>query len=136
MAVSEPVVEAAGGAMLRAGADGPELLVVHRPAYDDWSIPKGELEAGESHEAAAVREVLEETGWEGRLGDPLPDVRYRDRKGRPTRVRYWKMTPVRFAGFTPNGEIDEIRWCSFPQAATLLTHDADRRMIGLLGDDK
>jgi 8-oxo-dGTP diphosphatase len=133
--VTEPVVEAAGGAMVRTGADGPELLVVHRPAYDDWSIPKGKLDPGETHEAAAVREVLEETGWEGRLGDALPDVRYRDRKGRPKRVRYWKMTPVRFSGFTPNGEIDEIRWCSFPQAATLLTHDADRQMIGLLGDN-
>jgi 8-oxo-dGTP diphosphatase len=135
MAVSEPVVEAAGGAMVRAGDDGPELLVVHRPAYDDWSIPKGKLERGETHEAAALREVLEETGWEGRLGDPLPDVRYRDRKGRPKRVRYWKMTPVHTSGFTPNDEIDEIRWCSFREAATLLTHDADRRMIGLLGDD-
>ena len=133
--MSEPVVEAAGGAMVRAGTGGPELLVVHRPAYDDWSIPKGKLERGETHEAAAVREVLEETGWEGRLGAPLPDVRYTDRKGRPKRVRYWRMTPVQFSGFTPNGEIDEIRWCSFREAATLLTHDADRQMIGLLEED-
>ena len=90
-------VEAAGGVVLRGepGA-GVEVLVVHRPKYDDWSLPKGKLEPGETDEAAAVREVEEETGWRCALGEELPAVRYTDRNGRPKHVRYWHMTPERF----------------------------------------
>ena len=132
VAVKRGTVEAAGGIVLRDAPDRPEgheVLVVHRPKYDDWSLPKGKLEAGEKHEAAAIREVAEETGWHCALAEELPEVRYTDRNGRPKHVRYWRMTPERFAQFTPNAEIDDVRWISLPEAATLLSYDADRHLL-------
>ena len=131
--MSRGTVEAAGGIVLRAAPaepEGQEVLVVHRPKYDDWSLPKGKLEAGETHAAAAIREVAEETGWRCVLAAELPAVRYTDRNGRPKHVRYWRMTPERFDGFTPNAEIDDVRWISLPEAATLLSYDADRQLLG------
>jgi 8-oxo-dGTP diphosphatase len=122
-------VEAAGGVVVRAQSNGPEVLVVHRPKYDDWSLPKGKLEPDESHEHAATREVEEETGWHCELGIELPDVRYRDRRGRPKHVRYWQMTPVEHRGFTPNDEVDEVRWVSTEAARALLSYDADRQLL-------
>jgi 8-oxo-dGTP diphosphatase len=123
-------VAAAGGIVTRSTADGAlEVLVVHRPRYDDWSLPKGKLEVGESYEAAARREVAEETGWEVTLDAALPEIRYRDRRGRPKHVRYWRMTPVRRGPFTPNEEVDDVRWLSLSEAATLLSYDADRELL-------
>ena len=105
------VVQAAGGVVWRGRGEGrgPEVLIVHRPKYDDWTLPKGKLEPGETHEAAAAREVFEETGLCGRLGTELPATAYRDRHGRPKRVRYWEMR-VEGGHFAPNREVDEVRW--------------------------
>jgi 8-oxo-dGTP diphosphatase len=125
-------IEAAGGLVVRDGPDGDEILVVHRPKYDDWTVPKGKLDPHETHEAAARREVEEETGWRCTLGEELATVRYTDRHGRPKRVRYWRMTPLEFTSFTPNDEVDEVRWLPTARAATLLTYDADRRLVELL----
>jgi 8-oxo-dGTP diphosphatase len=122
-------IEAAGGVVLRGDPPDAEVLAVHRPKYDDWTLPKGKLDPGEEHEAAAVREVEEETGWTCALGSELREVRYRDRNGRPKRVRYWQMTPVRYGGFTPNAEIDDVRWISLSEAATLLSYEADRGLL-------
>lgn len=127
--LDDEFVRAAGGIVLRRTATGDEVLVVHRPRYDDWSLPKGKLDPGETFEAAAVREVEEETGWRCRLGPELPSVRYRDRHGRDKVVRYWVMTPVEEAPFTPGEEVDELRWLSPIAAATLLTYDADRELL-------
>ena len=127
------LIEAAGGVVTRPGPQGDELLVVHRPAYDDWSLPKGKLDPGETYEAAAVREVAEETGWECTLGRELATVRYTDRKGRPKRVRYWTMTPVTRGPFVPNAEVDKVAWIPLSEAATLLTYDADRGVLAQLG---
>ena len=91
---SDAVVQAAGGVVVREGAEGLEVLLVHRPAYDDWSFPKGKVERGESHEECAVREVEEETGLQCALGRELGRRTYKDGKGRPKMVRYWAMEVV------------------------------------------
>jgi len=118
------------GDILAAGAvlwrPGPEIALVHRPRYDDWSLPKGKLESGESMAAAAVRELQEETGVAARLGAWLRDVRYAVADGRKF-VRYWSAEALSSADFTPNDEVDELRWVSPDTAKGLLTyaHDAD-----------
>ena len=127
-------VRAAGGVVTRESADGSvEVLVVHRPRYDDWSLPKGKLDPGESFEDAAVREVEEETAVRPRLGQELATIRYTDRHGRPKVVRYWQMTVATTGAFTPNDEVDEIRWVPVGEAAGLLTYDADRQLVAALG---
>ena len=124
-------VRAAGGVVWRRSDDGQlRVLVVHRPRYDDWSIPKGKCDEGESDADCALREVNEETGLTVRLGAELPPTHYRDSKGRPKSVRYWAMEPVAGDGqFTPNSEIDEIRWLPVDQAVKLLSYDHDRPVV-------
>jgi 8-oxo-dGTP diphosphatase len=125
-------VQAAGGVVLRRQVDRPvEVALIHRPAYDDWTLPKGKLDPGETHEEAALREVKEETGLECHLGDPAGQVRYRDRKGRPKVVRYWTMEPVGTTGdeFVPNGEVDRLWWVPLAEAGPVLTYDHDRRIL-------
>jgi 8-oxo-dGTP diphosphatase len=132
------VVHAAGGIVVRAGAAGPEVLLVHRPRYDDWSFPKGKRDPGETDEQTALREVAEETGLVCRLGEPLGEIRYRDNRGRPKVVRYWTMAPVAHdelgpgGGFTPGDEVDRLRWCAPEEAARLLTYAHDRALLGHL----
>ena len=87
-------VRAAGGLLVRGDAGREQVAVVHRPRYDDWSLPKGKLSPGEEWASAALREVEEETGMRCELGEELGSVRYRDRKGRPKRVRWWRMRPL------------------------------------------
>jgi 8-oxo-dGTP pyrophosphatase MutT (NUDIX family) len=126
----KPLVRAAGGVVTRpASGRGPEILVVHRPKYDDWSLPKGKLERDEREEDAAVREVAEETGYQCRLLEELGVRRYEDRRGRPKQVRYWHMQPISDEGFTPSVEVDEIRWLPVSEAVTLLSYEGDRRLI-------
>jgi len=122
--VSEEVL-AAGGVVLRGAPGTREALLVHRPRYDDWTHPKGKLDPGESFENGAVREVLEETGFGCGLGPELPSIRYTDALGRPKRVRFWVMHPVRDRGFTPNDEVDEIRWMVPDDAVELLSYPRD-----------
>ncbi len=130
----EDEVRAAGGVLWRLDRDGElEVLLIHRPRYDDWSLPKGKCEPGESDEDCGVREVLEETGITVELEDPLPEVRYRDHKGRPKVVRYWRMRPVVTPEqFAPNHEVDEIAWVSLPEALSRLTYDHDRELVTAL----
>jgi 8-oxo-dGTP diphosphatase len=121
-------VEAAGGVVLN---DAGEIAVVYRPKYEDWTLPKGKLEEGETFEQAAVREVSEETGLVCELGDELGSVNYTDRHGRPKIVRYWRMT-VCEGEFTPNNEVSELRWLSPPAAAEQLSFDRDREILARL----
>jgi 8-oxo-dGTP diphosphatase len=120
-------VLAAGGLVVRPGGDGPEVAVVHRPRYDDWSLPKGKLEPGETFAQAALREVEEETGLRCELGEALEPVSYRDRKGRSKLVRYYRMRPVGGA-FEASDEVDAMRWVSPAEARDLLTHEHDRAL--------
>jgi 8-oxo-dGTP diphosphatase len=123
------VVRAAGGIVWRAGPDGePEIALVHRPKYDDWSLPKGKLDDGESFENAATREVQEETGLSVRLGPPVGDTSYTDAKGRPKVVRYWEMEPAG-GGFEPTAEVDELRWLPVEEALKLLSYEHDRELV-------
>jgi len=116
-------VKAAGGVVRRE--DGA-IAVVHRPRYDDWSLPKGKLDPGEGWEECAVREVWEETGLRCELVAELSPTFYTDRKGRAKAVRYWLMRTTG-GEFDPNDEVDELRWVSPADAAGLLTypHDAE-----------
>ncbi|MQA75066.1 MAG: NUDIX domain-containing protein [Solirubrobacterales bacterium] len=118
--------------VVRDGAGGSEVAVVHRPRYDDWSLPKGKLAAGEGWSAAALREVEEETGFRCELARELEPVTYRDRKGRRKRVRWWLMRPLSGA-FEPNDEVDELRWLGPAAAVELLDYDHDRELLAGLG---
>jgi 8-oxo-dGTP diphosphatase len=122
-------VSAAGGVIERDGL----VAVVHRPRYDDWSLPKGKLDRGESFEQAALREVREETGLECELGEELPTVRYMDQRGRPKTVRYWRMRTMG-GRFKPNDEVDELRWLAPESAVELLSYEHDRRLVQVLCD--
>jgi 8-oxo-dGTP pyrophosphatase MutT (NUDIX family)/phosphohistidine phosphatase SixA len=106
---------------------GPEVCVVHRPRYDDWSLPKGKLDAGEHPLAAAVREVWEETGVRAAPQIRLSSAHYKTRYGSPKTVDYWSMRAVDSDGLLPDSEVDEVRWLT-PQAAAELAsypHDAE-----------
>jgi 8-oxo-dGTP diphosphatase len=123
----------------RRGAEGRgEILLVHRPRYDDWTLPKGKAEPGESDEACALREVAEETGLVCVLGAELAVSEYEDGAGRPKRVRYFAMKPAKGAVATPQNEIDDLRWLTRARAVETLTYERDadvvdrvpRRMLG------
>ena len=125
--MADAQVQAAGGVVVRA--DG-RLAVIHRPRYDDWSLPKGKLEAGESFEDGALREVREETGIRGRIVAELAPTEYVDRKGRDKIVRWYRMDldgdPLEFA---PNDEVDELRWLTPVEARDLLSYEHDRALV-------
>ncbi len=122
-------VKAAGGVVRRDGPRGVEILLVHRPRYDDWSLPKGKLDPDETFEAAALREVEEETGVRAALREELPPIRYRDAKGREKLVRYWVMDVVDEGRFAPNDEVDEIRWLAPGVASDLLSYLRDAELV-------
>ena len=127
-------VRAAGGVVWRraigadGGADAIEVVVVHRPRYDDWTFPKGKLEKDESFEDAAWREVAEETGLVCELGDELRSVEYLDDRRRSKIVRYWTMT-VRSGEFEPNDEVDRLEWLPPSDAARRLTYEHDAGVL-------
>ncbi len=123
------LVMAGGGIVARPGPDGTtEVLLVHRPRYDDWAFPKGKVDPGEAVADAAVREVLEETGYRCALGAEIGAVEYPDAEGRLKVVRYWAMEPGD-GEFTPNEEVDQIRWLPDGDALALLTYERDRALL-------
>ncbi|WP_148576119.1 NUDIX hydrolase [Nocardioides caldifontis] len=134
------VVPAAGAVVLRRATKGKqrsEVLLVHRPRYDDWSFPKGKLDPGETAHVAAVREVEEETGVAVRLGPPLPPQLYLVRAGDEVKavkqVHYWVGRALDdghdVAAYEPNDEVDAVRWLPADRAATELTYEHDRATL-------
>ena len=120
-------IKAAGCLVYRQGSAGVEVLVAHRPGYDDWSLPKGKRDPGESDLECALREVHEETGMRGEVGEELPSARYMVR-GRNKVVRYWLLHHT--AGeFEPNDEVDEVRWLGPTEAVELLSFPHDRLLV-------
>jgi len=122
-------VRAAGCVLWRRSAAGgaPEICLVHRPKYDDWSHPKGKLKPGEDPLSGALREVEEETGRTATPGAELPTLRYLA-NGRPKEVRYWAAE----AGpgtFVPTDEVDRIAWLPPSAARDRLTQPRDRDLV-------
>ncbi|WP_300016161.1 NUDIX hydrolase [Pseudonocardia sp.] len=118
---------AAGAVLWRRAPTGVEVALVHRPRYDDWSLPKGKLDRGETMAHTAVREVAEETGFTARLGARLRDVHYPVPEG-PKTVRYWAAQACDGA-FVPNAETDELRWYPPERAAGLLSYRHDMAVL-------
>jgi 8-oxo-dGTP diphosphatase len=129
----DPATVRAAGVVLwrRSPYDGGiELALIHRPRYDDWSLPKGKLKRGEEFAAAALRETREETGMECVLGAPLPSTRYLV-EGRPKEVRYWA-AEAGAGTFAVNHEVDRLIWLPPTAARHRLTNDRDRPLVDAL----
>jgi 8-oxo-dGTP diphosphatase len=126
--VSSRTTAAAGGVVWRYNSEGVlEIAAIHRPRYDDWSLPKGKALPDESLLAAAVREVAEELGARVAVSRRLSDISYRIAAGRKT-VSFWTM---RFLGAVPTAddEVDEVEWLTPKAARKRLTYDLDRRVV-------
>ena len=127
--MGETIVRAAGGLIMRDG----EILLVHRPRYDDWTLPKGKAKRGETDEACALREVEEETSLVCELGDEIAVTAYMVR-GLPKRVRYFAMTPRAGSDAAPRNEVDDVRWVTPDGAIGLLSYGRDREIVARFTD--
>ena len=135
--MSQAEVRAAGGVVLRPATtdedEGLHVLVVHRPAYDDWSLPKGKLDPGEDDAIAAQREVHEETGVQARITGDAGSIQYVDRRGRPKTVRYFVMSVDHDPGTRPpDHEVDVVEWWPLDRACTALTYPRDRELLATI----
>jgi len=131
--VSSEQILAAGCLVTRQGERGIEVLLVHRPRYHDWSLPKGKADVGEHLTRTAVREVQEETSVTVALRRPLPPRRY-DVDGVRKVVHYWRADVVAEGQFVANAEVDEIRWLAIDDATALVTHPDDAALVKLAND--
>ncbi|MDG4664756.1 NUDIX hydrolase [Mycobacterium sp. 236(2023)] len=127
--VKKSTVLAAGAVLWRPqdGTGAPEVAIIHRPRYDDWSLPKGKVDAGETEPVTAVREIEEETGFRSQLGRRLPTVAYPVDHG-IKKVRYWSARAVG-GEFSPNDEVDELKWLPPKQAMSELVYPHDRKVL-------
>jgi 8-oxo-dGTP diphosphatase len=125
---SEIAVRAAGGIVLRGKPPSVDIALVHRPSYDDWSLPKGKQEPGEDNRGAALREVREETGILCRIVGHAGAKRYEVSAG-TKEVEYFLMRPHRITARTHPEEVDEFRWVPWAEAPSLLTYDLDQALL-------
>lgn len=134
--MASKVIPAAGGIVWRKSGPtgGVEVLLVHRPGYNDWTFPKGKADPGEPLPVTAVREIAEETGYRVRLVHPLPEVTYQVRGGQKV-VAYWVGRPVDDqTDFQPNREVDKIKWFSPRDARKKLSYEHDRGLLEAFED--
>jgi 8-oxo-dGTP diphosphatase len=125
-------IRAAGALLWRPGEQGPEVAIIHRPRYDDWSFPKGKSLPGEHMLITAVREVAEETGVEIALGRRLSTAHYYVSDGKPKQVEYWAARPAAGAAatiFMPNDEVDRLAWLPLTAAGDRLTYPHDLEVL-------
>jgi 8-oxo-dGTP pyrophosphatase MutT (NUDIX family) len=123
------MIRAAGGVVVRDEDGVREVVLVHRPKYDDWTLPKGKALPDESDEECALREVEEETGLLCELGPELEGTSYADAAGRLKVVRYWLMRPLAGDLRPEAGEVDDACWLPFHDAEDSLTYERDRKVL-------
>ena len=127
------LVSAAGAVLHRGSGDRTECAVVHRPRYDDWSLPKGKVDPGESLPVTAVREIVEETGFTATLGRRLGTTGYPLKANTRKEVTYWSAVAGE-GDFRPNDEVDELRWLSVGDARDLVSYGLDRKVLDAFAD--
>ncbi|WP_199178065.1 NUDIX hydrolase [Mycobacterium hubeiense] len=127
--VPAKAVHAAGAVLWRSNGDSaaPEVAVIHRPRYDDWSLPKGKVDPGETEPVTAVREVREETGYHAHLGRRLGAVSYPVEQGLK-KVWYWAARLVD-GEFVPNAEVDKLLWLPVDEAMKHVVYPHDRKVL-------
>lgn len=123
------MITAAGGLVFRIRGNRAQVLIIHRERYDDWSLPKGKHDSGESDEEAALREIEEETGVKGRILKKLDNVEYKTGNGNRKRVTYFAVRAIDTPRFKPNSEVDRIKWVSRKEALNMLTYGFDRGLV-------
>jgi 8-oxo-dGTP diphosphatase len=127
--VTAPLIQAAGAVLWRKTESGDlEIAIVHRPKYDDWSLPKGKVEVGESHISAAYREIQEETGYESIFGPEIGTVVYK-LEGAPKEVRFWSAHATEMTGHPDPVEVDQVEWLAPKKAQDKLTNKDDRAIV-------
>jgi 8-oxo-dGTP pyrophosphatase MutT (NUDIX family) len=122
------VIEAAGGLLWRQTSSGPQIALIHRQRYNDWSLPKGTRHPGETWQQTALREVHEETGCLAELGEFAGGQTY-NLYGAPKVVLYWHMRIAEDRGFTPNQEVDQLDWFSLDDARQVMSYPAEIALL-------
>ena len=126
--MSSPILAAGAVLWRKSEKKKIEVLIIHRPKYDDWTFPKGKAEIGEPLIACAYREVLEETNIETAFGPYLGEVEYLTNDGKK-KVSFWSAKVVKEKEFNPNTEVDQLKWVQVTKVKELLTLDTDRKIL-------
>ena len=126
--MSSPILAAGAVLWRKSEKKKIEVLIIHRPKYDDWTFPKGKAEIGEPLIACAYREVLEETNIETAFGPYLGEVEYLTNDGKK-KVSFWSAKVIKEKDFKPNTEVDQLKWVEVTKVKELLTLDTDRKIL-------
>lgn len=125
---NKSVIQAAGGVLWKKDGNQKKLAVVHRHKHKDWSLPKGKVDHGETWKEAALREVLEETGFQAKIKKYAGSISYL-LDGKPKVVLFWHMKIKSEKKSKMNGEVDEIRWVTIEEAKKILDYPEELKII-------